>query len=284
MSKKDAETGRMTDTVPVGSDGEMKEVIYGASGACYSLDGRIKRGGMGQSYVATGPDGPVFIKMQHRLPEDVRERERRALGAVRHPHIIRLYDTEAAGEEYFIATRFLGGGDLDQTITKCPLSPRRATKILEQVSGAVGHIHEAGLVHRDLKPTNIVLTSRGKAKVVDFGLCDKPMPDQGDVLGTPIYMSPEQAVGSLVDHRSDVYSLGATLYEMLTGQPPFEGKTGKILLDKQKDNGDRLMEGLEERGIRPRAAAVVRRAMEKYPWRRYQSAPEMFKALMEALT
>jgi serine/threonine-protein kinase len=202
----------------------------------------LGRGGMGVVYKARqlGLDRVVVVKMLRpdshvELGEKARFlAEAAAVARLQHPHIVQVYEVgERAGHPYF-SMEFVEGGSLDRKIGGTPQDPRQAAELTERVARAAHVAHQAGIIHRDLKPANVFLTGDGQPKIADFGLAKRLDMEAGltrsaAVLGTPSYMAPEQARGSPreqpVTPRSDVYSLGTVLYELLTGRPPFKGAT-----------------------------------------------------------
>ena len=212
--------------------------IYGGR---YQVIERIGVGGMAEVYRARdellGREVAVKV-LSERLSSDRSfverfRREAQAAANLSHPNIVSLYDYGSEGATNFIVMEYIDGRSLGEVITQeAPLLPERAAEIAADVAKALERAHNAGLVHRDIKPNNIMMTSSGQTKVTDFGIVralggetDQQMTQTGMVIGTAAYLSPEQAQGSPVDARSDVYSLGCVLYEMLTGSPPFTGDT-----------------------------------------------------------
>jgi serine/threonine-protein kinase len=165
-------------------------------------------------------------------------REARALAQLNHAHVVQLYDfLEEAGGMWMVM-EVVSGGDLEQRMETERLPLPEICRLGCQVAAALGAAHERGIVHRDFKPANVMLTEAGDAKVTDFGIAklegmsaqtDTKLTQAGTVMGTPTYMSPEQARGTDVGAPSDVYSLGATLYEMITGAPLFEGSLTQVV-------------------------------------------------------
>jgi serine/threonine-protein kinase len=154
-------------------------------------------------------------------------REAKALARLDHPHIVKTFDAGVANGQRYLAMELVRGGSLKERLQRGPLEWHQAVRLAAQVAQALAHAHAAGVIHRDLKPGNIMLDDEGTARLMDFGLAHvsdvSAMTRTGTVMGTVYYLSPEQAVGKRVDARSDLYSLGAVLYEMVTGLPPFTG-------------------------------------------------------------
>jgi tRNA A-37 threonylcarbamoyl transferase component Bud32 len=241
----------------------------------------IGQGGMGAVYKARQVklDRLVALKV---LPPAIGHdpafaarfsREARALARLSHPHIVAVHDFgEAAGLFYFLM-EFVDGMNLRQRLRGGPLSPAEALTVAAQLCDALQYAHEEGVVHRDVKPENILLDKRGRVKVADFGLAkllgttlaEQSLTASQQVMGTVFYMAPEQIeTPQQVDHRSDIYALGVLLYEMLTGGLPI----GRFAPPSQKAAVD------------PRLDEVVLRALEKEPGRRYQHARELHAALV----
>lgn len=265
-----------------GSSGFKAGTVFGK----YELLAEVGRGGMGVVYEArqTDLDRTVALKMilSNRLASDVEvERfyaEARAAGGIRHANIVGIHEVGELNGQHYFAMDLVRGECLADVIRHGPIDPETAVECLTAVARAVCHLHQHGIVHRDLKPSNILIDDDGVPYVTDFGLAkvfadDSHRTQTGTIMGTPSYMAPEQAAGSSteVTHRSDVYSLGAILYELLTGRPPFK-----------RDNPlDTLVEVLEgeptlpthvNRQIPRELEHICMKCLEKDPERRYESA------------
>jgi serine/threonine protein kinase len=272
----------------------------------YKILERLGGGGMGVVYRARDtrlarqvavkvlrPDASPDPERKARLKQ-----EARSASALNHPNIITIYDIDTANGLDFIAMEYVDGKSLASLIAAGPLPPDDALKYAVQMASALAAAHEAGIVHRDIKPANIMLTTSGQVKVLDFGVAKlretvtdssastltalAPTTD-GVVLGTPAYMSPEQAQGRLVDARSDVFSFGAVLYEMLARRRPFTGDSHESLLAAICDRQPAPLR--EGRGDVPAdLELIVWRSLKKDPAARYQSGTELVVALTACQT
>lgn len=196
----------------------------------------IGRGGMGAVYRARdlSLDRPVALKViagelaQHPLVRERFVREARAQARLNHHAVVPIYYIGQQQDLYFFAMELVEGAALDQRLEgNEPLDDEEAIDLLEQVASALRLAQQRGIVHRDIKPSNLLVDTEGRVKVADFGLAkavDKPddasLTQKGEVLGTPLYMAPEQGQGEATDHRADIYALGATFYHLCTGRPP----------------------------------------------------------------
>jgi serine/threonine-protein kinase len=271
----------------------------------YEILSPLGAGGMGEVYRASdsrlGRDVAVKV-ISEQLIHDPRararfEREARAVASLSHPNIVSLYDVGAEGGVAFAVMELLDGEPLDCDIGPQGVAWTRALEIASSVADALTCAHDRGVVHRDLKPSNIFVTSDGLVKVLDFGLARQdpigaahaalstvPGGTQpGLVLGTVGYMSPEQVRGEATDARSDIFSLGCVLYEMLTGRRPFQGGTAAevqaAILRDQPGSVDDI-----NSAIPPEVNALVHRCLEKRPEQRFQSARDLAFALRQAGT
>jgi len=212
-------------------------------------------------------------------------REAQNAAALNHPAIVAVYDTGEAitssGPLPYIVMEYVDGVTLRDIVhTDGPMPPRRALEVIADACQALNFSHQHGIVHRDVKPANIMISNAGAVKVMDFGIA-RALADSGNnvtqtaaVIGTAQYLSPEQARGESVDARSDVYSLGCVLYEMLTGEPPFVGDS-PVAVAYQHVREDPVPPSQRHPGISPELDAVVLKALAKNPDNRYQTAAEM---------
>jgi hypothetical protein len=255
----------------------------------YTLLRELGRGGMGVVYEARGPAGQlVALKLLLEAGEVALkrfEREARALGAVTHPNIVRVHQYERAPEGPYLVTELVPGEGLDRVCARGPLPPLRAAEVARQLADAVARAHAAGVLHRDLKPQNVILRPDGVPVLLDFGLARAESAERltqtGALVGTPAYMAPEQAGegAHALDERADVYGLGAVLFHLLHARPPFSGDgpvqlVKKVLLDEPE------WPSPSPTGTPAALEAVCRRAMAKDRLARYPSAA----ALREDLT
>src|SRR6185295_17209701 len=217
------------------------------------------------------------------------EQEARAASALNHPNIITIYDIGELAGTYFIATEYVEGLTLRQLIDRGPLRAKDTIGICSQVADALDAAHEAGLVHRDIKPENVIVRPDGYVKVLDFGLVklterglfekesgssDPHRTSPGTVLGTVAYMSPEQASGIEVDNRSDLFSLGVLMYELLTGVVPFKGDSPVSTLAAIIHGQPEPLPG-RNADANPEMERIVNRALEKDRDLRYQTASDL---------
>jgi urea transport system substrate-binding protein len=263
----------------------------------YRVESVIGKGGMGMVYEGedTALSRRVAIKF---LPESLTQNpkavdrfitEAQVAGRLNHPNIIAIYDIGQEADHYYIVMELLNPTSTATYVKdRGPLHWAEATKIIADCCAALHAAHQAGLIHRDIKPDNILCSPTGVTKLVDFGLVKDTLYDAaaltqtGVVAGTPLYMSPEQASDGALDHRTDVYSLGATYYTLLTGKPPYSGEAAPQIMFKHvtaptPDPREIIPE------IPEAVTQVVMKSMAKSPADRYQTADEMRQALEAAL-
>ncbi|MDA0206504.1 MAG: serine/threonine-protein kinase [Acidobacteria bacterium] len=217
-------------------------MIIGSTISHYKIVEKLGEGGMGVVYKAedTKLERTVALKFlaQHLLDDDEAKerflREAKAAAALHHSNVCPVYEIDEVDGKTFLAMAFLQGETLEDRIAKGPLSLKDALDIGRQVADGLEAAHEAGIVHRDIKPANVLIDPKGHATIMDFGLARlteaSRLTKVDTAMGTVAYMSPEQAQGMEVDHRSDIWSLGCVLYEMVSGQRPFLGQYDQALL------------------------------------------------------
>src|SRR5215468_2338977 len=265
----------------------------------YEIESSLGAGGMGEVYrardtrlgrsVAVKVLSEAFAKDPERIARF--EREAKVLASLNHSNIAAIHGFEQSGETHFLVMELVQGETLAERISRGPIPAEEALSIAHQVAEALEAAHEKGIVHRDLKPANVKITPEGKVKVLDFGLA-KAMDsgaasvnlsnsptlsvmatNAGMILGTAAYMSPEQARGENTDTRSDVFSFGCVLFEMLTGRQGFEGRTVSDILASV------LARDVDFSLLPPRLNSkipqLIRRAVEKEPKRRWQAVGDM---------
>jgi len=248
--------------------------------AHYDIVEKLGEGGMGVVYKARDTHLDRFVALKLLPPERVADperkrcfmREAKAASALNHPNIITIHDIDRAGTSEFIVMEYVSGDTLAQCITR-GLMPKEAVRYAVQITDALAASHAVGIVHRDLKPSNVIVTEAGLVKLLDFGLAKLTEPVAGEAdstatafAGTVPYMSPEQAEGRKVDARSDIFSFGAVLYELLSGRRAFSG----LLREPPAPLGGEIPAGLEP---------IVMRCLRKNPEERYPNASELKQAL-----
>jgi TolB-like protein/Tfp pilus assembly protein PilF len=265
----------------------------------YEIRSQLGAGGMGEVYLAQDPklDRKVALKI---LPAEVSAdrgrmsrfvQEAKAASALNHPNILTIYEIDQANSVQFIATEFIDGETLRQRMKSAPLKLGDVLDVTAQIASALSAAHAAGIVHRDIKPENIMLRRDGIAKVLDFGLAkltERPLPDSvdteaptsfktdpGTVVGTAVYMSPEQARGMAVDARTDIWSLGVLLYEMVAGCLPFEGLTTSEILASILNEKESLPLARFAREVPAELERIVTKALRKDREQRYQVIKDM---------
>lgn len=257
----------------------------------YEITGELGRGAMGVVYKALDPTiGRTVALKTMRLDvhgldaqEMVRrfQNEARAAGVLNHPNIVTIYD---AGEEdgiFYIAMEFIEGTTLHELLAEKRVLPtNEVVQITRQICRGLDYAHSNGIVHRDVKPANIMITANGTVKIMDFGIAKTggQVTNTGQVLGTPNYMAPEQVKGRPLDGRSDLFSMGVILYEMLTGEKPFVGQNVTTIIYKIVNETPITPRDLDVT-VHPGLSAIVTKALAKAPDDRYQSGAELIRDL-----
>ena len=283
--------------LPLGGTRRRRRTASPPSISGYEILEELGRGGMGVVYRARQVrlDRPCALKMilggAHARPEAAARflAEAQAIARLQHPNIVQIHHIGEADGLPFFELEYIDGGSLDKTLDGTPWAARRAAGLVELLAGAVAEAHRLGIVHRDLKPGNILLTADGTPKITDFGLAKSLGTDSGltatdSIMGSPSYMAPEQAAGQTkqLGPPADVYALGATLYELLTGRPPFRGATILETLEQVKTvepvPPSRLVPGL------PRdVETIALKCLQKEPGKRYDSAAALAEDLRRFL-
>lgn len=209
--------------------------------------------------------------------------EARAAAKLSHPNIVTVHQICQVEGIYFIVMELVEGKTLAELVRARAIAPREATRIITEAVRGLAHAHKRGLIHRDIKPGNIMVTGDGQVKMTDFGLArdifrDSDDTDMGRAVGTPLYMAPEQCEGEEGDSRSDVYAMGATYYVALTRRPPYDGRTTQEVMDRQRfdppPDPRKVVPSLP-----PAIFRIIEKAMSKDPDSRYQTAAELLNAL-----
>jgi serine/threonine protein kinase/tetratricopeptide (TPR) repeat protein len=267
--------------------------MIGDTVAHYKILGKIGEGGMGVVYEAEDTKLRRTVALKFLPPDLTRDaqakarfvQEARAAAALDHPNICPVFEIGEAQDRTYIVMPLIRGGSLKERIAAGPLDLEEALGIAGQIAEGLKEAHEKSIVHRDIKPANIMLTEKGQAKIMDFGLAKltgfADVTKTLAVSGTPAYMSPEQAKGETVDQRTDIWSFGATLYEMLAGAIPFGRKSGQALIYSiLHENPEPLTRARPEVPIP--LDRLVQKALEKDASRRYQTMGEILEDLKAA--
>jgi serine/threonine-protein kinase len=259
----------------------------------YIIDSEIGRGAMGVVFKATDSvlQRTVAVKTVNMAMEkdhaDKYEarfyQEARAAGALNHPNIVTVYDAGKAGDVVYMAMEYIQGVELRSLLVEGqPMGVAQAVSIAAQVAEGLGYAHAQGVVHRDIKPANIMVVSDGPVKITDFGIArmraSADLTQTGVMLGSPKYMSPEQVIGKRADHRSDIFSLGVIVYEMLTGAAPFSGENVTALM-YQIVNFAPPAPSSVNRHVPEMLDFVIAKMLAKSLEERYQDARELAKDL-----
>src|SRR6266436_5834989 len=246
-------------------------------------------GGMGAVYRATDPSLNRYVAIKvltHRDPRYVERfrREAQVLAKIGHPSIVQIYEIVGSDEDTadpYIVMEYFEGRPLDALLRQGPLAPAQVVSVLRQCADGLRKAHANHVIHRDIKPGNLMLSPSGEVKILDFGIAklrDAKQDLTGEaVLGTPYYMSPEQATGHAIDARSDIYSLGITAFQLLTGRKPFEAKSKvDVMLMQVKTPLPQIAQFVP---CDERVAGIVEKMGAKKPAERYQSCDELLAGI-----
>ena len=268
----------------------------------YTIERTLGKGAMGVVYEGVDPklNRRVAIKTilkSHLDPETAKDyslrfsREAQAVARLNHPHIVQVYDFAEEGDVAYLVMELIDGKELKQHFdAEQRFELKEAVRVMSELLDALDFAHSAGVIHRDVKPANVMLDAQGRTKLTDFGVARVQDPDRsqmertqaGTMIGTPAYMSPEQITGSAIDHRSDLFSAGIILYQFLTGEKPFTGG-GAWTIAKKIVQEDPPRPSSLNSAVTPHFDAVVKKALSKHPGTRYQSAKDFAAALKRAL-
>ena len=265
----------------------------------YTVLEPIGSGGMGAVYRARDEKLERVVAIKILSPglvtgDEARRRFRKealALAKLSHPHIAAVYDVGEQDEVDYLVMECVPGQTLSAALKDGPLTIERATSIMREIAGGLEEAHEQGVIHRDLKPANVMITPKGHAKVLDFGIAKLLAPlapdatvsmETGFLIGTPLYMSPEQAQGNPVDARTDLWSLGVIYFQLLTGRTPFAGDSNIAILHAIISDPSASLRTLRP-DAPPLANQIICRCLEKDPANRYQSSAEIIRDATELL-
>jgi eukaryotic-like serine/threonine-protein kinase len=252
----------------------------------YEVVERLGAGGMGVLYLARDPllRRTLAIKVLAVDDDDLRERfgrEARSAASLSHTNIVTIFDVGEDAGHPFLAMEYLDGETMAEMIRrKAPVALQRRLQLLLELCAGLGYAHRLGIIHRDIKPANLMITGNGTLKILDFGLARLThdnaagLTQSGALLGTPHYMSPEQIEGRPVDHRSDIFSVGLVLYELLTYRKAYSGDGMHVVLHKITHERPQPLRELDP-SIDPALEGIVDKAIEREPDRRYQSLEMM---------
>ncbi len=267
--------------------------LYIGQGGRYRIDRLLASGGMGsvhKAYDKTLQRDVAIKELDVSLAQDQEQSDRfrqeaLALAGLAHPHIVPVYDLVEDNQRFWIVMELLSGGDLEDRIEKNPPTVKVATNIIRAVAEGLAFAHNKGIVHRDIKPMNILFNVDGIPKLVDFGIAKLVQSQQSVVhtreglsLGSPTYMSPEQVKGKKdIDKRADIYALGVTFYKMLVGEAPFTGDAEEVMRQHMFETP--VSPRVSNHAVSPELEAIVIKMLAKNPADRHQSLEEFISAL-----
>jgi serine/threonine protein kinase/Tfp pilus assembly protein PilF len=256
----------------------------------YKILEKLGEGGMGVVYKAEDTRLKRTVALKFLAPQTLSSEEEKArfileaqaAAALNHPNICTIYEIDESEGQYFMAMECIEGQSLREKIQSGPLKLKEAINIAIQVAEGLQEAHDRGIVHRDIKPANIMMTTKGQAKIMDFGLAklgrETQLTKTGTTVGTVAYMSPEQARGDTVDHRTDIWSLGVVLYEMITGQLPFKSEYEQAIVYSILNEEPQPITDLRS-GLPMELEGIINKALAKSTGERYQHADEMLSDL-----
>jgi len=261
----------------------------------YRIEKLIGQGGMSRIYLArqVSLDRPVAVKVLPPYLADEAKlinrflKEARALAQLEHPNVVHILDLGRARNQFYMVMQYINGESIAEILTKRgPIDPVQSAYVIKMVASALDYAHKHDILHRDIKPGNIMVTKEGFVKLLDFGLTKNlnitsKFTTEGMVIGTVHYMSPEQASGEKLDPRSDLYSLGTTWYEMVSGRPPFEGDNPWSILLKHRNEVPENIRRISGKVPR-RMAKIIMRLLEKDRNRRHDTAAELVHDIVRA--
>lgn len=258
----------------------LRELGRGAMGVVFlAEDESLQRQVAIKTLLVPGKEGADGEHREARFRQ-----EAKAAGGLNHPNVVTIHDLGREGDWLYIAMELLQGVELRDRLLQGPIALEEALHIAAQVASGLAAAHARGVVHRDVKPGNIMLLAGGHVKIMDFGIARMQTSDvrtvSGTMMGSPKYMSPEQVGGHSIDHRSDIFSLGSVLYEMVVGAPAFAGSNIGQLLTAILHSTP-LPAGQARPGVPASVELVIARAMQKNPQQRYQDAAEMAQDLVQ---
>ncbi len=267
------------------------DALLGSTVANFRIESLIGRGGMSTVYLATDRDleRSVALKIPHpRFLDNATfvkrfRREAKAMARLRHPNIVQIYSVGSHDEMPFFAMEYIQGQCLERLIRrKGPLRLGTALDYISQIARAIDYAHKKGVIHRDIKPANVLVDSSGRLLMTDFGvsklLSEQETQETHGFVGTPQYMSPEQCGQGTLDHRTDIYSMGAVLFEMLTGKPAFSSDSPAEAIKKQLFDMPEFPRELEDK-IPERVRSVISKALAKDPENRYPDVRSLLRDL-----
>jgi len=260
----------------------------------FRLEKRIGEGGMGAVYLGTDGSREVAIKVLPPQfstdPEHLERffREVRVMEAIDHPHVVKVIAAGETDKIYWIAMEYIKGKKLSDVIVEQKRMPfERAARIIREIAKGLAAAHDKGVIHRDVKPQNVLVAPDGRPRVIDFGLAREPgkskgLTVEGTMMGTPEYMAPEQVEGKQTDRRTDIYSLGVTFYQLISGKLPFGGENGMQMAMARLKEEPRDIRGAFP-GVDPRVIPILVKMLQRLPGSRYQTMDELVTEIDKAI-